>query len=161
MNRFNDKGLSLIELIVASLSALALASLSLNSWEVFKDSTYGNQVGLYVKDVLTSMQAGRVDYDMNKVSLLERVSFFADGSPVVEENTTRDSMLPGFQHDPNLSITVLANPACITGNVPGLPQPCIVEQVYIHHCKTTQERQVTRFNNDLEVDMLVETAPNC
>lgn len=158
INMMSEKGLSFIELIVASLLVSVLATLSLNSVAVFREGAYHSQVAIYKNDTLSALSAGRVDYNMETTNGIEQAVFYSDGSSPTFTNTTIDALLPGFNHDSNLNITVSTNPQCIIGK--GVT-PCIIEAVYLHHCKTSVEKQVTRFDNDLTIEIPVPATPSC
>ena len=86
------------------------------------------------------------------------MDYFSNGNAPAALNTTVDEMLPGFRSGAQLEITVITNPRCING---ADTSPCVLEDIYIHHCKTNVEKRLTRFDTELKVEQKYTVPKSC
>jgi type II secretory pathway pseudopilin PulG len=154
----SQSGLSFIEMIVASLMVAVLAGLSVNTVEVFKSRAFMSQSQNYYNQIGTALAAGRVDYNMSNPDGTEEVRLYSDGTPVSEVNTSQNELLPGFRHDPKMSVVVVTYPQCLIGSV---ASPCIIDQIVIHHCQTETQLSVANYSDESTLEVLSTVPKSC
>lgn len=160
----NQQGMSFIELIVASLMVSVLATLSLNSYNVFVDATYDNHALQYLNDVTRALEAGRVEYNMESPMPIEIYSDdYGDDAPSVFL-TTKDKLLPGMNVDSKISLDIIVFPGCFVGDgwkpvAPG--NPCPMDSITIHHCKSSTKYTLTHYGEENSILFPDAEDPTC
>lgn len=155
----NQSGLSFIEMIIATLMVAILSSLGMTTFEMFRERTYMSQAQSYYLQIGTALAAGRIEYDMGSTDPVEEVRFYSGGTtPPLETNVTKESLLPGFKHDPLMTLTVYTDPQCIIG---AIASPCIIDQVVVHHCKTTSQVSIANWSDETTLEVFSVVPKSC
>lgn len=159
MQMLNQRGLSFIELVVASLMVSVLASLALSNLSIFMDRSYDYHQQAQIKDLRKSIEAGK-SRDLENPPFFEYVyKNNYTNKTMTSLSTTTSRLIPGFQPDAQASFHAWVFPRCY--NNPATCGWAYSEYLRVHHCKRNLEAYHYLLNDGTELTFESPTAPTC
>lgn len=157
--RGGEAGFTLVELFVVLATIGILAGLSIETFRVYKESSYVSYADRYIVDAQTALAAGISDMSEDAAGAFYAAWTNADGSM---GGAPDSSFVPGLVTTDSVRVSINYDSLCDSTDTdtwcPAGGLCCVTQWYRAYHCKGSTMKTLTRWNNGVVTELTANSA---